>query len=94
MAARLLAAGYSVHGEAQSRERAEHLIEQGLQWRGTPRELSESVDVVFTSLPDDRVLDEVASGPGGILAGLGAGWTTEFSSACPSRCERDHCAAA
>jgi 3-hydroxyisobutyrate dehydrogenase-like beta-hydroxyacid dehydrogenase len=75
MAARLLAAGYSVHGEAQSRERAEHLIEQGLQWRDTPRELAESVDVVFTSLPDDRVLDEVASGPDGILAGLGAGKT-------------------
>jgi 3-hydroxyisobutyrate dehydrogenase-like beta-hydroxyacid dehydrogenase len=75
MAARLLAAGYSVHGEAQSPERAEHLIEQGLQWRDTPRELAESADVVFTSLPDDRVLDEVASGPDGILAGLGAGKT-------------------
>ena len=75
MAARLLDAGYSVHGEAQSRERAEHLIEQGLGWCDTPRELAESVDVVLTSLPDDRVLDEVASGPDGILAGLGAGKT-------------------
>jgi len=75
MAARLLAAGYSVHGEAESREHAAHLIEQGLQWCGTPREVAEAVDIVFTSLPDDRVLEEVASGPDGILAGLGAGKT-------------------
>ena len=75
MAARLLAAGYSVSGEAQSRAHAEQLIEQGLQWCDTPQEVAQSVDVVFTSLPDDRVLDEVASGPDGILAGLGAGKT-------------------
>ena len=75
MAARLLAAGYSVSGEAQSRAHAEQLIEQGLQWCDTPHEVAQSVDVVFTSLPDDRVLDEVASGPDGILAGLGAGKT-------------------
>jgi 3-hydroxyisobutyrate dehydrogenase-like beta-hydroxyacid dehydrogenase len=75
MAARFLAAGYPVYGEAQSREDAEELIDQGLQWRDTPREVAEAADVVFTSLPDDHVLEQVASEPDGILAGLAAGKT-------------------
>ena len=75
MAARFLAAGYRVDGEARSREHAEQLIEQGLQWRDTPREVAEAADVVFTSVPDDAALEEVASGPDGILAALEAGKT-------------------
>jgi 3-hydroxyisobutyrate dehydrogenase-like beta-hydroxyacid dehydrogenase len=75
MAARFLAAGYPVFGEEQSREHAQALIEQGLQWCDTPRAVAEAADVVFTSVPDDDVLEEVASGPDGILAGLGSGKT-------------------
>jgi 3-hydroxyisobutyrate dehydrogenase-like beta-hydroxyacid dehydrogenase len=75
MAARLLAAGYPVYGEEQSREHAQHLVDEGLRWRDTPRAVAETARVVLTSLPDDRVLEEVASGPDGILAGLAAGTT-------------------
>ncbi len=75
MAARLLGAGYQVYGEQRSRERAYALIEQGLQWRDTPRAVAEAADVVFTSVPDDAALEEVASGPNGLLAGLGPGKT-------------------
>jgi 3-hydroxyisobutyrate dehydrogenase len=32
--------------------------------------VAEAVDIVFTSLPDDRTLEAVAAGPDGILAGL------------------------
>src|ERR671918_73939 len=73
MAARYLAAGYPVYGEARSRERARHLVEEGMRWCETPRELADAVDVVFTSIPDDAALEDVASGPDGILAGLGTG---------------------
>ena len=73
MAARLLAAGYPIYGEEQTRADAQGLIQRGLRWRDTPREVSEAADVVFTSLPDDEVLEVVASGPDGILAGLAAG---------------------
>ena len=38
MAARLLAAGYAVDGEAKSRADAESLIGEGLQWCESPRE--------------------------------------------------------
>src|SRR5919106_4743177 len=75
MAARFLAAGYTVYGEERNRDHARDLIEQGLQWCTTPREVAETADVVFTSVPDDRVLEEVASGKDGILAGLTGGKT-------------------
>ena len=73
MAERFLAAGYPVYGEERSRDRAQHLLEKGLEWCDTPKEVAEAADVVFTSLPDDDVLEEVARGPDGILAGLAAG---------------------
>jgi 3-hydroxyisobutyrate dehydrogenase-like beta-hydroxyacid dehydrogenase len=75
MAARFLAARYAVYGVQRSRERARQLIEQGLQWRDSPREVAGAADVVFTSVPDDAALEEVASGPDGILAGLDEGET-------------------
>jgi 3-hydroxyisobutyrate dehydrogenase-like beta-hydroxyacid dehydrogenase len=73
MAARFLAAGYTVQGEDQSRSQAEQLVIDGLRWRDTPREVAESAEIVFTSLPDDGVLEQVSSGPDGLLAGLGEG---------------------
>jgi 3-hydroxyisobutyrate dehydrogenase-like beta-hydroxyacid dehydrogenase len=73
MAARLLAAGYEVRGEAETRDNAQQLIDDGLEWRDTPREVAEAAEIVFTSLPNDDVLEQVASGADGILAGLGAG---------------------
>jgi 3-hydroxyisobutyrate dehydrogenase-like beta-hydroxyacid dehydrogenase len=73
MAARFLAAGYTVFGESLDRSSAQNLVGAGLEWRDTPREVAETVDVVFTSVPNDEVLDSVASGPDGILAGLAEG---------------------
>ena len=70
MATRFLHAGYTVYGEEQSREHAQALVDEGLRWCDTPREVAESADVLFTSLPDDDVLEGVASGPDGVLAGL------------------------
>jgi 3-hydroxyisobutyrate dehydrogenase-like beta-hydroxyacid dehydrogenase len=75
MAARLLAAGYPVHGMNRTRRRAEDLIAHGLQWHDTPREVAAAADVVLTSVPDDDALHVAAGGPDGILAGLTAGMT-------------------
>jgi 3-hydroxyisobutyrate dehydrogenase-like beta-hydroxyacid dehydrogenase len=75
MAARFLAAGYPVYGEERNRDHAQQLIDQGLEWCDTPREVTEAADVVFTSVPDDGVLEQIASGPDGILAGLAGGKT-------------------
>ena len=70
MAARFMAAGYTVCGESRTKAHAQHLIDAGLQWRDTPREIAESSDVVFTSLPDDDSLKDASKG---LLAGLSAG---------------------
>jgi 3-hydroxyisobutyrate dehydrogenase-like beta-hydroxyacid dehydrogenase len=73
MAARFLGAGYEVHGEARSRDEVQGLVSQGLRWQDTPREVAATADVIFTSLPDDDVLEAVASGPDGILSGISPG---------------------
>jgi 3-hydroxyisobutyrate dehydrogenase-like beta-hydroxyacid dehydrogenase len=73
MAARYLAAGYTVYGEERHREEARWLTEHGLRWAGTPRAVAEAADIVMTSLPDDDVVEAVATGRDGILAGLDEG---------------------
>jgi 3-hydroxyisobutyrate dehydrogenase-like beta-hydroxyacid dehydrogenase len=73
MAARLLAAGYTVYGESRDRRHADDLLRKGLKWRSTPREVAEIADVIFTSLPNDAALRSVASGQDGILVDLTEG---------------------
>ena len=73
MAVRFLGAGYTVYGETRHRREVEDLEHEGLLWRDTPRQVAEAADVVLTSVPNDGALEDVASGPNGILAGLGEG---------------------
>jgi 3-hydroxyisobutyrate dehydrogenase len=75
MVARLLGAGYTVFGEERSRDHAQPLIDAGMHWCDTPRQVAEAADIVLTSLPNDDVLELVAAGPSGILAGLSPGKT-------------------
>ena len=89
MATRFLDGGYTVYGEAQSREDAQALVDNGLRWCDTPREVAETVDVIFTSLPDDAALELVASGPDGILAGITAGKVWVDLSTVSPRASRD-----
>jgi 3-hydroxyisobutyrate dehydrogenase-like beta-hydroxyacid dehydrogenase len=89
MAARYLCAGYRVYGSARSRQHATGLVNAGLSWCDTPRELTAGVDVVFTSIPDDATLREVASGRDGILAALGPGKTWVDMSTVSPRVSRE-----
>jgi 3-hydroxyisobutyrate dehydrogenase-like beta-hydroxyacid dehydrogenase len=73
MAARFLDAGYRVYGEDRGHAPPEELVHDAMHWRTTPREVAEAADIVFTSLPDDAAVDDVASGADGLLAGLAAG---------------------
>jgi 3-hydroxyisobutyrate dehydrogenase-like beta-hydroxyacid dehydrogenase len=70
MAVRFLGARYAVYGETRHCGEVEDLEREGLIWRDTPREIAEAADVVFTSVPNDSALEDVASGPDGILSGL------------------------
>src|ERR1700733_12567820 len=62
-----------VFGTNRTRSKAVALIEKGLIWRDTPREVAEAADVVFSMVADDAALTAVTSGPDGILAGLQPG---------------------
>jgi 3-hydroxyisobutyrate dehydrogenase-like beta-hydroxyacid dehydrogenase len=73
MAARYLAAGYTVYGESRDREDARWLTDRGLRWADTPRAVAEASDIVMTSLPDEDVVESVAAGRNGIVAGLAQG---------------------
>ena len=73
MAARFLAGGYLAMASSNTEHTPRGSTDEGLQWCDTPREVAEAADILFTSLPDDGVLEAVASGPDGILAGLAAG---------------------
>ena len=73
IASRLLEAGNDVYGTNRTKSRAQQLIDRGLQWYETPREVAAAVDVVFTMVTDDGALDAVTSGSDGILAGLRSG---------------------
>jgi 3-hydroxyisobutyrate dehydrogenase-like beta-hydroxyacid dehydrogenase len=76
IARRLLDAGYDVVGWNRTREKAEPLITAGMGWADTPRELAESVEVLFTMLTNTAAIEATAGGPDGVFAGLreGAVW--------------------
>ena len=73
IARRLLDAGYDVVGWNRTKEKAEPLIEAGMGWADTPRDLAASVDVLFTMLTNTAAIEATAGGRDGILAGLREG---------------------
>jgi 3-hydroxyisobutyrate dehydrogenase-like beta-hydroxyacid dehydrogenase len=70
---RLLEAGHQVSGYNRTRAKAESLIQVGMQWKDTPREVAQAADITFSMVMDTAALSSVAEGPDGILAGLSAG---------------------
>lgn len=70
---RLLGAGYTVTGYNRTRSKVEGLIQAGMQWADTPREVSEAADITFSMVSDTAALSAVANGSDGVLAGLSAG---------------------
>jgi len=73
IAGRLLDAGNDLYGTNRTKLKAEPLIERGLQWHDTPREVAAAADVVFSMVTDDQALEAITAGPQGLLAGLEAG---------------------
>ena len=73
MARNVLNGGHEMRVFDARREAADELISLGATWANSPREAAEGCDVVFTSLPTPQVVEEVASGEGGVLSGMSAG---------------------
>ena len=73
IANRLLASGHQVHGTNRTVAKAQPLIDRGLRWHATPRDVTAAADVVFSMVSDDAALEAITAGPDGILAGLTPG---------------------
>jgi 3-hydroxyisobutyrate dehydrogenase-like beta-hydroxyacid dehydrogenase len=73
MVARLLDKGHVVTGYNRTRSKAQWLIDRGMKWGNTPREVSAASDFTFSMVSNSEALREIAEGPDGILAGLGSG---------------------
>jgi 3-hydroxyisobutyrate dehydrogenase-like beta-hydroxyacid dehydrogenase len=73
IARRLLDAGNEMYGTNRTKSRAQPLIDRGLRWCDTPRQVAAAAEVVFSMVTDDAALDAVTSGSDGILAGLRPG---------------------
>jgi len=67
---RLLGAGHTVTGWNRTKSKAKSLIQQGMKWADTPREVAEWSDVVLSIVTDADAVKNVALGPDGIISGL------------------------
>jgi 3-hydroxyisobutyrate dehydrogenase-like beta-hydroxyacid dehydrogenase len=73
MAERLMTKGHTVTGYNRTRSKAQGLIDKGMRWADSPREVAEASDAIFVMVTNSAALEAVAHGPDGLLAGLGAG---------------------
>ena len=73
MAKRLLDAGHQITGWNRTRSKADWLIEAGMQWADTPRQVAEKADVVFSMVTNTQAVKAVTQGDDGIVAGLAPG---------------------
>jgi 3-hydroxyisobutyrate dehydrogenase-like beta-hydroxyacid dehydrogenase len=83
--ARLLDAGHEVTGWNRTREKAAPLVERGMAWGATPREVAAASEVVLSMVTDGKAVESVVRGDDGIAAGLGAGGVlVEMSTIAPA----------
>lgn len=73
MVLRLLDKGHTVTGYNRTRAKAQRLIDKGMHWANSPREVAAASDVVFAMVTNSPALAAVVDGPDGILAGISAG---------------------
>lgn len=69
---RLLAAGHKVNGWNRTRSKADPLIDEGMGWVDSPREVAAESEVVVSMVTDAAAVSAVALGDEGVIAGLGS----------------------
>jgi 3-hydroxyisobutyrate dehydrogenase-like beta-hydroxyacid dehydrogenase len=73
MVNRLLSKGHNVTGYNRTRTKAQWLVEKGMQWAESPREVATASDFIFAMVTNAAAIQAVSEGPEGLLAGLTAG---------------------
>jgi 3-hydroxyisobutyrate dehydrogenase len=93
MASNLQAAGHALSVHDIRRSAAERHLAAGATWKDTPRQLAESVDAVFTSLPGPPEVESVALGADGLIHGMRRGTAFfDLSTNSPALIRRLHAA--
>jgi 3-hydroxyisobutyrate dehydrogenase-like beta-hydroxyacid dehydrogenase len=75
MVSRLLDKGHTVVGFNRTKSKAQWLIEKGMRWVNSPREVAAAADITLSMVTNRNALHAILDGPEGILAGLKAGKT-------------------
>jgi 3-hydroxyisobutyrate dehydrogenase-like beta-hydroxyacid dehydrogenase len=70
MVSRLLAKGHRVTGYNRTRSKAQWLIDKGMVWADSPREVAAAADVIFAMVTNSAALTAIIEGPDGLLAGI------------------------
>src|ERR1700731_206559 len=70
MVLRLLNKGHTVTGYNRTRTKATRLIEKGMQWAESPREVAAASDFTFSMVTNSAALEMIVEGSDGVLAGL------------------------
>ncbi len=70
---RFLAAGYPVTGWNRSQERAKPLLDLGMRWAATPRDVAAASEVTFSIVTDGAAVRTVALGSDGVINGIQPG---------------------
>jgi 3-hydroxyisobutyrate dehydrogenase-like beta-hydroxyacid dehydrogenase len=88
MVARLLEEGHTVTGWNRTKSKAQWLIDRGMQWADSPKEVAQAADIVFSMVTDSSALGKIADGGDGMIAGLAPGkiWI-EMSTVSPALSE-------
>lgn len=73
MVDRLLSKGHSVTGYNRTRAKAQWLVEKGMQWADSPREVARASEFTFAMVTNSDALQAITEGADGLLAGLSAG---------------------
>jgi 3-hydroxyisobutyrate dehydrogenase-like beta-hydroxyacid dehydrogenase len=68
---RLLEAGHQVVGWNRTSEKAAPLIDIGMDWADTPRQVALGSELVLSIVTDASAVESVALGEDGVIAGLG-----------------------
>ncbi len=73
VAKRLVDAGHTVTGYNRTKSKAQRLLDAGMRWGGSPRQVAETSDIIFSMVTNTAALHEILHGDDGILAALTPG---------------------
>ena len=70
MVSRLIDKGHTVTGFNRTKKKAQWLIDKGMKWANSPREVAAAADVTFAMVTNAAALEAIAEGTDGLLAAM------------------------